>query len=471
MGSHSKLWACAGVTATALVVVPCAIKALRGGNGNDQGQAKTAKRDVEFGGPIGAYATMLSLPGVIYFLYYACGKDFVVPGADLRKLVDMKLPALGALVSPRAMGITAGWFGFQVLLERVLPGKVVEGVDLAAAGGSGRLVYRMNGHLAFWTSLAALAAVRGNLSILYDEYPALAGSSILFSAGLSAYLYASSFSIGALLAKGGNSGNPIYDFFIGRELNPRVGSFDLKEFCELRPGLIGWVALNLGMAAKQYQNTGTVSGSMMLVNALQGLYVWDSLYQEQAILSTMDITTDGFGFMLAFGDLAWVPFTYGLQARYLVDHDPGLPPLTLAAIGVAGVGGYAIFRASNSQKDQFRRDPKHQSVKHLEVMEVKNLQTGRPSNLLVSGWWGMARKINYTGDWLMAWAWSMTTGCPVVGGGPCGGSILTYFYPIYFAILLVHRAGRDDHFCSEKYGAAWKEYKRRVPYVFFPGII
>ena len=34
----------------------------------------------------------------------------------------------------------------------------------------------------------------------------------------------------------------------------------------------------------------------------------------------MDIIHDGFGFMLAFGDLAWVPFTYTLQARYLVDH-------------------------------------------------------------------------------------------------------------------------------------------------------
>jgi hypothetical protein len=46
---------------------------------------------------------------------------------------------------------------------------------------------------------------------------------------------------------------------------------------------------------------------------LQGLYVWDALYYERAILSTMDITTDGFGFMLAFGDLSWVPFTYSLQ--------------------------------------------------------------------------------------------------------------------------------------------------------------
>ena len=41
----------------------------------------------------------------------------------------------------------------------------------------------------------------------------------------------------------------------------------------------------------------------------------------------MDIATEGFGFMLSFGNLAWVPFTYSLQARYLVDH----PQVTLAA--------------------------------------------------------------------------------------------------------------------------------------------
>lgn len=461
MVAQSKLWMCGGVAAVAMLVVPVTIKAMQ------KNKVPPTKTDFEFGGPVGAYATMLSLPGIIFFLYYACGKDFVMRGVNFRMLADMPAPKLGDLLSWRAAGIYAGWFGFQVFLERVLPGKVVEGVDLAPAGGSGRLPYNMNGHLAFWTSIAALAACRGHLSVLYDEFPALAGSSMIFSIGLSAYLYWTSFAPGALLAKGGNSGNPIYDFFIGRELNPRIGTFDLKEFCELRPGLIGWVALNLGMVAKQYQRTGAVSSSMALVTLLQGIYVWDSLYNEQAILSTMDITTDGFGFMLAFGDLAWVPFTYGLQARYLVDHDPGLPWWMLSGIAVCGVGGYCIFRASNSEKDQFRRDPSHPSVKHLKVLEVTNLQTGRPSKLLVSGWWGMARKINYTGDWLMAWAWSMTTGCPAMS---CG-SILPYFYPIYFAVLLIHRAGRDDHFCSQKYGEGWKEYKRRVPYVFIPMLL
>jgi delta14-sterol reductase len=45
---------------------------------------------------------------------------------------------------------------------------------------------------------------------------------------------------------------------------------------------------------------------MFLIVLFQGIYVWDALYMEKAILTTMDITTDGFGYMLAFGDLAWV---------------------------------------------------------------------------------------------------------------------------------------------------------------------
>lgn len=41
---------------------------------------------------------------------------------------------------------------------------------------------------------------------------------------------------------------------------------------------------------------------------------------QEALLTTMDIIHDGFGFMLAFGDLVWVPFIYSFQAFYLVAH-------------------------------------------------------------------------------------------------------------------------------------------------------
>ncbi len=43
-----------------------------------------------------------------------------------------------------------------------------------------------------------------------------------------------------------------------------------------------------------------------------------------------------------------------------------------------------------------------------------------------------------------------------------------YFYPFYFAILLIHREMRDEHKCSTKYGAAWQEYRKRVPYHIVP---
>jgi Ergosterol biosynthesis ERG4/ERG24 family len=80
------------------------------------------------------------------------------------------------------------------------------------------------------------------------------------------------------------------------------------------------VVINLAMAHKQWQRLGRITNSMLLVNVFQFIYVLDSLWFERAILTTMDITSDGFGFMLVFGDLTWVPFTYSLQARYLVDH-------------------------------------------------------------------------------------------------------------------------------------------------------
>ena len=196
---------------------------------------------------------------------------------------------------------------------------------------------------------------------------------------------------------------------------------------------------------------------MLAVCVSQAGYVWDALYQERAILSTMDITTDGFGFMLAFGDLAWVPFIYSLQARYLVDHDPHLSPQAVGAIILTQAVGYWIFRSANSQKDAFRRDPTAPAVSHLQYLETK-----RGTRLITSGWWGAARKINYTGDYLITLSWCLLCGWD---------SPVPYFQALYFAVLLVHRAIRDDGMCEEKYGEDWAEYKLRVPYVFIPFVV
>lgn len=76
--------------------------------------------------------------------------------------------------------------------------------------------------------------------------------------------------------------------------------------------------------ASEVSGRGSVQGVNSLFLALQCFIApcFSSLSPlpcQPAILSTMDICVDGFGFMLAFGDLAWVPFTYTLQGRYLTD--------------------------------------------------------------------------------------------------------------------------------------------------------
>merc|ERR1712238_468672 len=126
-----------------------------------------------------------------------------------------------------------------------------------------------------------------------------------------------------------------------------------KEFCELRPGLIGWALLNIAFMSVQQEKLGYVTSSMLFVNVFQFIYVWDALFLERAILTTMDITTDGFGFMLIFGDLTWVPFTYNHPTKYLVNNDPHLSVTTLLLIVFLYVSGYTIFRLSNLQKNIF----------------------------------------------------------------------------------------------------------------------
>ena len=75
-------------------------------------------------------------------------------------------------------------------------------------------------------------------------------------------------------------GNPIYDFFMGRELNPRIGPLDLKFFCELRPGLIGWVMLDLCFCTQAYKQYGEVPLALLLVTFFHAFYVADALWFE-----------------------------------------------------------------------------------------------------------------------------------------------------------------------------------------------
>uniref|UniRef100_A0A8C4Q6G3 Delta(14)-sterol reductase TM7SF2 n=1 Tax=Eptatretus burgeri TaxID=7764 RepID=A0A8C4Q6G3_EPTBU len=318
------------------------------------------------------------------------------------------LPSMAQLWNTRIFLIYIGWVVFQTALYALPLGKVVEGLPLR---NGQKLKYRVNGFHALVLTAITVGLLRycgADVALLYDHILHFAVSAALVSFLLSLFLYYRALHVpSSELAPAGNTGDHIYDWFLGHELNPRFGSFDLKYFCELRPGLIGWALLDVAYLLKEDQMRGVVSLPMVLVCCFQLLYIGDALWHEECLLSTMDIVREGFGFMLAFGDLAWVPFVYSLQGVFLLTHPRNLHWTAAILIFLLKTAGYMVFRGSNSEKNTFRKNPKDPRVSNLLTIPTS---TGK--QLLISGWWGILRHPNYLGDLMMALSWSLPCGKP-----------------------------------------------------------
>lgn len=75
---------------------------------------------------------------------------------------------------------------------------------------------------------------------------------------------------------------------MGRELNPSIGSLDLKYFNELRPSMILWGLIDISMVCEQAVRRGgltKVTDSMWLVLGFHLFYIADSLYNEARSIS------------------------------------------------------------------------------------------------------------------------------------------------------------------------------------------
>lgn len=399
------------------------------------------------------------LPILVVSLNSLCGAD----GCSLERATSLpslvQKTVLNALPQlPKALAIEVAWLSLHAVFSILPIGQLVEGTVLR---NGEKLTYRLNAIHAFFLSHLVLFGLHYfsvlSLSVLADLYDSLMVGSIIISSVMSLALYVASYrSSTVMTALGGNSGNFFYDFWIGRELNPRTGPLDWKLMCELRPGLIGWSVLNWAFVLKSLER-GTFTPSIAFIALLESFYVLDGLWLEVGNLTMMDIVTDGFGFMLCFGDLAWVPFIYTLQTKYLTYHSVSTSPLhQLLCVGIS-VMGYCIFRGANTEKDRFRKNPKDQRVAHLKVMT-----TSKGKSLIISGYWGTCRHPNYVGDWFMSAAWAALTG---------GGAVLPYFHPVYFGALLIHRQFRDEQQMQEKYGEEdWKKFCGKVKYRLIPYI-
>ncbi|MEY9706396.1 DUF1295 domain-containing protein [Bradyrhizobium diazoefficiens] len=393
---------------------------------------------------------LIVLPAFTYYLWACLEFNAGLPMWPTRSLLDRLPPPTW-----QAVLIIAGWLAFQGLLQLVAPGRQARGARLPDGTS---LTYRLNAWSAWWITWAAvtvgIALGWFRSTDLADQFGALLTTANLFAFFISLALY---FGRRAIAAPHESTEGGLRDFWFGVALNPRIGTFDLKFFCEGRPGLFAWVLMDFSLAAKQYDLHGVLTQPMILVCAFQFWYVADYCFHEELILSTWDIRHEKFGWMLCWGDLVWVPFTYTVQAYYLVGHTHDLPWWGAAAIVLLNVVGYIVFRGANLQKHRFRDD----STQPVWRRPADYIRTTRGSLLLASGWWGLARHINYFGDLLMGLAWCL----------PClFGSPLPYSHLVFLTILLIQRERRDNARCADRYGEDWDSYCRKVPYRIVPGL-
>ncbi len=303
-------------------------------------------------------------------------------------------------------------------------------------------------------------------TIIFDNWGDLLWIANILGFSLAIFVFAKAYLFPSFKEDRKFSGNFIYDFFMGIELNPRIGNFDLKLFFNGRPGIIAWSMINLSFASAQYSFYGYITNSMILVNLLQLLYILYFYWKEAWYLKTMDIHHDHFGWMLAWGDCVWLPYMYTLQALFLVFNPIDLSfsyALFTLAIGLIG---FYIFASSNNQKDKFRKSDGNMLIwgkepNFIPCQYITQDDTLRQSKLLVSGWWKVSRHMNYTGDLLLSFAYSFACGIDY---------LFPYFYFIFLTILLVHRCIRDEKRCHDKYGKAWEAYSQKVPYRLIPYI-
>jgi Delta24(24(1))-sterol reductase len=425
----------------------------------------------EFGGPWGTCLGLLFLQSLVYYSWICVefyGGALQYPRSAhpaelvsvLSRLLDHVLAH--ALPTGKATLIYLGWMSWQVLLALVGPGPSAEGMLLA--DGRTRLVYKCNGLFAWYTTLvlAALLHVTGlfPLTELYASFGPLLTVASIFAAALAAACY-----VGAQgRRKERASGNVVYDFFMGAILNPRLGSFDVKFFVELRPGIMLWFFFTVAMLIRQHETHHAVTTSMALTVFYHACYVNACYKGEECVPMSIDITHEKFGWMLAWGNLVFVPFLFPLSAYYLVVSQADIAPRWALLLLALHLAGYYIFDTANSQKDYFRANGRtlrrafpQLPWAHLEA--PRSLRTARGTALLLDGWWRRARHMNYTGDLMMAWAWALTCGF---------GSAVAYVYPVYLTLLLLHRERRAERLNRRKYGADWDAYCRLVPYRFLP---
>lgn len=339
------------------------------------------------------------------------------------------------------------------VLHVIVPGRWVAGYARDEVSGD-RLVYRLNGPRVL-AIVVGLYFAGGALGLFSWDYLYVHRWECMASACALGLVFTAAVVGGAPRRRGLAA-----DLYLGRRADPQLlgGYVDAKMFLYL----VGAAALQLNLLSYAAHHVlaypGDPSPGVLVHVGLFSFFLWEYLFFEEVHLYTYDFVAERVGFKLGWGCLVFYPFFYavGLGSAAALPNPGGAGLLPVWA-GLFFVG-WALARGANLQKFWFKTAPGRVA---FGVLRPEAIEAGG-RRVLVSGFWGLSRHINYLGEIVMATALTLCLGYP--------GEWAPWLYPLYYLALLVPRQIADDRRCAAKYGALWEEYRRRVRWRIVPGL-
>jgi delta14-sterol reductase len=345
-----------------------------------------------------------------------------------------------------------GIYFYIFLLNVLVPGRWVTGYA-TKTNSTEKLRYRLNGIQVLFIVVLTWSAVCYTGLLPWDwlytyRWQGLAG----------AVIFGLIFSVVLVLPNAPVTKSFLADFYLGRLENPQLwgGRIDAKMWLYL----VGAIMLQLNVlsfAMHHYILYGAQSSTgIFLATGLLTFFLIDYLTFEEVHLYTYDLFAERVGFKLGWGCIAFYPYFYAIPLWSTValpyTHTP-VPLLALSAL--VFFTGWCLSRGANLQKYFFKKDPNRVFL----GITPEAIADGNKT-LLVNGFWGHSRHINYLGEIVMATGVVLCVGHPLL--------LWPWLYPLYYVALLFPRQIDDDKRCALKYGPLWNEYLKRVPYRIIP---
>ncbi|XP_030752646.1 delta(14)-sterol reductase TM7SF2 [Sitophilus oryzae] len=427
-----------------------------------QTQRAASKINFNFLGILGVLSLIISIPTFVFLLLTQCSKDSCTLKSSFSSFKSIPLVFLNFL--PSFLGYSS-YFALLILLSILPWGRKVSNLP----DKQEKRNYRMNGLLsaALLISLTLILETQqiSAIKFVLNNYIYLYLSALVVGISLSILAYVRSFyvSVSALNPNIVNKGR-IYNFFVGRELHPRIWGLDWKLFV-IRSAVLTKLLIDLALVYNKLHVHLNISEKAFNINlnhltptnivflALATIFTFDWLIFEYTRITSKEVQQEAFGYYMAVTYLT-LPFINSFVTKYVLDHNIKLSYWELGLVTALFLLGYIIYRGSNNQKDAFRKNPYSPSFSNLET-----LPTTQGKKLLCSGFWGLVRHPNYLGHILIE-----LSVIPFILNTPL---LIFVFIKVLF---LIYRTLRDSRHCKQRYGTAWDRYCNKVRYHLIPKI-